>query len=210
MMEPYIIGVTGGSGSGKTYFLKKLLENVGTENVCLISQDNYYRPRNEQEKDENGIENFDRPESIDYKQFAKDIRSLRKGETVYRSEYTFNNPDKEPELLVFEPRPIVLLEGIFVLHFKEIADVINLKLFIDAKPHIKIKRRIMRDNIERGYNIEDVLYRYEKHVMPSYEKYIESHRTNADLVINNNNYFDTALEVLLAFLKNKVAIQENM
>ena len=201
---PYLIGVTGGSGSGKTYFLERILEKVGQDCVTLISQDNYYRKIEDQPIDDNGIENFDLPESIDHELFGKDIALLRSGKEVKVLEYTFNKPDVIPKTLVFKPNPIVIVEGIFVLHYPEVAQQIDLKLFVDAKDHIKIKRRILRDKVERGYDLEDVLYRYEKHVMPSYEQFIASHKREADLIICNDHRMDRALEVMTSFIKCKI------
>ena len=204
MATPYLLGVTGGSGSGKTYFLKKLVEALGPENVTMVSHDNYYKNRMDQPKDENGVENFDTPESINFKHFARDVAKLKRGLQVRKIEYTFNKPKEKPNMLTFKPKPIIVLEGIFVFHYKEVSDMIDLKVFIDAAPHIKIKRRILRDSVERGYDLHDVLYRYEKHVMPSYEKYIAVHRNNVDLLITNNTTFDKALDVLTVFLKSKI------
>jgi uridine kinase len=96
------------------------------------------------------------------------------------------------------------VEGIFVFHFPEIAKLIDLKVFVDAKEHIKIKRRIIRDNNERGYDLDDVLYRWEHHVAPTYDKFIKPLRSEADLIINNHHRFDQGLEVLVSFLKTKV------
>ncbi|MBT30834.1 MAG: uridine kinase [Thalassobius sp.] len=203
-MTSYLIGITGGSGSGKTYFLDRLVQAVGHENVTVISQDNYYRSMDEQTIDENGVENFDLPESIDDKKFSDAVAHLRTGKEVRVKEYTFNNPDVVPKELVFKPNPIVIVEGIFVLHYPEVASQIDLKLFVDAKDHIKIKRRILRDKVERGYDLNDVLYRYENHVMPSYEKYIDIHKRDADLIICNDKGFDRALDVLVNFLKTKI------
>ena len=206
MEKPYIVGITGGSGSGKTYFLKKLLERLG-ENVCMISQDNYYRDRSVQPKDENGIENFDLPESIDLDTFAKDLSMLKNGETIYRMEYTYNNKEAKPKKLVFSPKPVIIVEGIFILHHEAVKEMLDLKLYIDVKDHIKLTRRILRDRKERGYPLEDVLYRFENHVMPTYERYIQTHRSDADIVINNNSQgIDTALDVLSAFLTSKLPI----
>ncbi len=200
-----MVGITGGSGSGKTYFLHQLLKGFSADEVCLISQDNYYRPREEQQIDHNGIHNFDLPEAIDYLQFIKDIEALHCGETIYRQEYTFNNPDIVPKSLEFRPLPIIVIEGLFVLYFPDIVEHLDLKVFIEAKPHIKIKRRIMRDNIERGYDLDDVLYRYEHHVMPTYSKFIEPCKEEADFIIpNNQGNMDTALGVLHTFLKEKL------
>ncbi|MEM1138169.1 MAG: uridine kinase [Bacteroidota bacterium] len=203
-MTSYLIGIIGGSGSGKTFFLEKLKEEVGDEFITVISQDNYYKSMTEQHKDENGVENFDLPESIDHQYFARDIAKLRRGEEIQIQEYTFNNPDVEPKTLTFKPNPIVIVEGIFVLHYPEVVEQIDLKLFIDARDHIKIKRRILRDKVERGYDLHDVLYRYENHVMPAYEKYIHIHKREADLIINNETAFDRALEVIVNFLKSKI------
>jgi uridine kinase len=202
--SPYIIGVSGGSGSGKTYFLNQLISAFSTNEICLFAQDNYYRSREEQPIDENGWKNFDLPESIDYQQYAHDLRLLRQGQEVRRLEYTFNNPNKIPQMLVFKPLPIILVEGIFVFYYKEVAQLIDLKIFIEAKDHIRIKRRILRDNQERGYDLNDVLYRYEKHVMPAYEKYIEPYKNEADFIVPNNQHFDKALEVIITFLKEKI------
>jgi uridine kinase len=202
--RPYLVGITGGSGSGKTYFLNKLMEQVGVENVCLISQDNYYRPREEQPLDAQGIPNFDLPESIDDAEYSRDILALCEGKTVYREEYTFNNPNVVPRQLVFEPRPLLIIEGLFVFYFQEISKLLDLKIFVDAKIPVKMRRRIIRDNRERGYDLEDVLYRYENHVLPTYERYLMPFYHTADLVVPNNLDCKVALEVISFHLKNKI------
>lgn len=207
MNKPYLVGITGGSASGKTLFLDKLLNFFDPNQICLISQDNYYKPRHLQPLDDMGIPNFDTPDSIDFKQYAEDIRKIQKGETVNRQEYTFNNPNKTAKMLTFEPSPVVLVEGIFVLYYPELANLLDLKIFIDAKDYIKVKRRILRDKIERGYDLDDVLYRYEKHVMPTYEKYIEPFKHDADLIIPNNRGFDKALDIVKSYLREKVIQQ---
>ncbi len=204
MTQPYIVGITGGSASGKTYFLNRLLAQFSAKDVCLISQDNYYRPLHQQIRDINGVVNFDLPESIDFQLYAQHIADLRASRTVVIPEYTFNNPRIIPKTLTFEPTPIVVVEGIFVFHFPEIADLLDLKVFIDAKEHIKLKRRIVRDQEERNLTLEHVLYQYEMHVVPTYEKYIQPHKEDADIIITNNAHFERGLEVLVAFLQTKV------
>ncbi|MEX2593998.1 MAG: uridine-cytidine kinase [Anditalea sp.] len=210
MDKPYIVGITGGSASGKTLFLDKLLDFFEPNQICLISQDNYYRPLHLQPKDDLGIHNFDTPDSIDFQQYADDIRKIESGETISRQEYTFNNTNKAPRILTFVPAPVVLVEGIFVLYYPELADLLDLKIFIDAKDHIKIKRRILRDKVERGYDLDDVLYRYEKHVMPTYEKYIEPFKHDADLIVPNNKGFDKALDIIKSYLMKKIAIHSQI
>lgn len=203
MKNPFIVGITGGSASGKTMFLKNLLSHFKEDEICLVSQDNYYRDRHLQPKDENGIENFDTPQSIEFDEYARDIKALKQGNAVARKEYTFNNPDVVPQMLHFKPSSIIVVEGLFVFYFPELAKLLDLKVFIDAKDYVKLKRRIIRDNTERGYDLDDVLYRYEKHVAPTYEKYIEPFKYDADIIIPNNNKFDKGLKVLVAYLKSK-------
>ncbi|MDN4164530.1 uridine kinase [Cytophagales bacterium LB-30] len=201
--KPYIIGITGGSASGKTLLLKSLLGAFQPHEICLVSQDNYYRDRELQPKDENGVYNFDTPQSIDFDQYAADIKALKEGKSVFRKEYTFNNPNAIPTMIETKSAPIIVVEGIFVFYFPEVSNLIDLKVFIDANDIIKLKRRIVRDRDERGYDLEDVLYRYERHVAPTYEKYIKPFKQEADLVIPNNHSFRKALDVLIAFLKTK-------
>ncbi len=199
MRHSTIVGITGGSGSGKTYFLNSLLKQYSSEQVCLISQDNYYKQRDSQPVDENGVRNFDTPGGIDHEAFADDIRKLKAGEEVQRLEYTFNNPDVEPKMLVFKPAPIIVVEGIFVFYFSVVSELLDLRIFIEAQNFLMLKRRIIRDAKERGYDLDDVLYRYEKHVAPTYQKYIEPFKHSADLIIPNNSDFKNALSVLVAY-----------
>ncbi len=184
--------------------MKSLIDSFAEEDICRISQDNYYRPIHEIPRDSNGIENFDLPETIDHQLFAQHLAILRKGQEVQQKEYTFNNQAITPKMLVFTPRPVIVVEGIFVFFFPEIAKQIDLKVFVDAKEHVKIKRRIIRDNNERGYDLNDVLYRWEHHVGPTYDKFIEPLRHEADIIINNNTRCDTGLDVLRDFLKKKI------
>ncbi len=202
--RPFIIGITGGSASGKTLFLSRLMEQFKSDEICLLSQDNYYRPIDQQTKDHNGIENFDLPGAIDDQAFAADIEKLRNGEVVSRVEYTFNNSEKVPDLLHFHPRKILVVEGIFVFHFPEVAQLLDLKIFIDAQDKIKLKRRIKRDNEERGYDLQDVMYRWKYHVKPTYEEYIRPHKRSCDIVIPNNRHFEKGLEVIVSYLKNQI------
>ena len=134
-MRPYIIGITGGSGCGKTLFIKRIMKDFSNEEVCLVSQDNYYRPRNEQPVDENGVQNFDRPESIDITKFTHDLKKLIDGEVIRIKEYTFNNPELDPEIIEFQPASVIILEGIFIFYVKEISKLIDLKVFVDAPEH---------------------------------------------------------------------------
>lgn len=197
---PYVIGITGGSASGKTFFLHSLLSHFSEDQVCLISQDNYYKTLDAVPIDENGVENFDLPAAIDFETYANHITDLKNGKTVYQKEYAFNNPNALPKMLEFKPCPIIVVEGIFVFHSLEVSNLLDLKVFIDAKEHIKIKRRIIRDNNERGYDLDDVLYRWENHVAPTYEKYIEPTKCDADIIINNNKHFENGLKILSSFM----------
>jgi len=205
-MRPFLIGICGGSGSGKTSFIRRLRKSFSEEQVCIVSQDDYYLPREEQHRDEQGEFNFDLPKSFDKKKFRHDIEKLLKGETVTIEEYVFNNPEAKPKLLVFKSAPIIIIEGLFVFHYKKIAQQLDLKVFVNAKENLKVIRRILRDQVERGYPLDDVLYKYEHHVLPSYERFILPYKEEADVVVNNNRDFERGLEVLEGFLRNKLSI----
>lgn len=202
MQQPFLVGLTGVSGSGKTTFLKRLETIFGKDELCVISQDNYYKPREEQDVDAAGIHNFDLPTSINRTEFHRDILELLQGKTVTRKEYTFNNALAAPKMLEFPSCPIILIEGIFIYHYKEIKDLMDLKLFLHVKETTALSRRIRRDRLERNYPLEDVLYRYENHVLPTYERYIQPFQYEADLIINNNDKFDTGLDVVVTYLKS--------
>jgi uridine kinase len=204
MRKPYTIGITGGSGSGKTFFIKQLAAEFGAADVCLISQDNYYKSIEQQTIDEKGIENFDLPEAIDRQAFLGDIMRVKSGEKVSRNEYTFNKPGAEGKVIHYSPSPILIVEGLFIFGYPEIEHELDLKLYIEAKDHIKLTRRIIRDNQERGYDLNDVLYRYENHVMPIYETFIQPLKSTADFIIPNNKNFSNALKILVQFLQTKI------
>jgi uridine kinase len=203
--KPFIVGITGGSASGKTSFLKGVLNAFSDDQICLISQDNYYRTLDEILKDDQGIHNFDLPETIDHHLYAQHIEQLRMGQTVYQKEYVFNNANVVPRMLTFRPAPIIVVEGIFVFHFRELADQMDLKIFIDAKNSIKLERRVKRDAEERGYDLDDVMYRWKYHVKPTYKQFIKPYRAEADIVIPNNVHYQKGLDVVIEFLKTKVS-----
>lgn len=204
MDTPYTIGLTGGSGSGKTTFIHQIRNVFTEEQVCIVSQDDYYRPRSEQTTDENGVFNFDLPESMAREDFFRDVESLRRWNTVSRQEYTFNNQSAKPDIHVFRPAPILILEGIFVFHYPEIRNLLDLRVFLHAKEDLKVIRRIKRDRDERNYPLEDVLYRYANHVSPAFDRYIKPYEEDADIVVNNNRRFDVGFEVLKGFMQMKL------
>jgi uridine kinase len=189
MNKPFIIGIAGGSGSGKTFFLKCFLEHFTDDEVCLVSQDDYYIPvAHNMTKEENKLYNFDIPATIDRAHFEDDIASLINGETILKKEYTFNNPDAVPRMLEIKPAPIMIVEGLFILHFKKISEVLDLKIFIEADYNIALQRRLKRDLIERGYSHDDVMYKWLNHVVPAYEEFLLPYKDECDQVIENNSH----------------------
>ncbi|MEM1326773.1 MAG: P-loop NTPase fold protein [Bacteroidota bacterium] len=201
-MKPFVIGITGGSGSGKTTFIDRIKSAFEQHQLSIVSQDNYYLPNELQALDKNGIENYDLPSSFNHESFYTDMLKLTDGETLRRKEYVFNDPSVIPGEIVYEPAPIILIEGLYVFHTQAMRDLFDLKIFIHAKDEHKIIRRIKRDAIERNYSMEDVIYRYQYHVMPNFEQFIKPHQDKVDLVVNNNESFDRALRVVIGFLRN--------
>ena len=169
--------------------------------------DNYYHHRTRQEMDDHGIHNFDRVSSIDLVSFEADILKLIDGETVTREEYVYNNAEKVPALLHFRPAPVIIVEGLFVFSSELIQKLLDLKVYIYAHEVKKVIRRIKRDGIERNYPIEDVLYRYEHHVLPSFESHIKPIMESADVIINNNENMENALMLFESLIRHQISIR---
>ncbi|WP_022829368.1 uridine kinase family protein [Sphingobacterium paucimobilis] len=186
MDKPYVMGIAGSSGSGKTFFLKSFLDHFDQEQVTLISQDDYYYPANTKTQEENRLYNFDVPSSINREDFFNDIKSLFEGKTIYKKEYTFNNPNLTPKILEIKPAPILIVEGLFIFHYEEVNQLLNYRIFLDADEDIALKRRLKRDLIERGYDHDDVMYKWVNHVVPSYNTYLLPYKDTCDRVIVNN------------------------
>jgi len=186
--KPFIIGVAGGSGSGKTFFLKCFLHHFKPEEVSLISQDDYYRPKQEQKIDENGWINFDLPQGIDDARLLQDLKKLIAGESIEKKEYTFNVNEEHARLLNIASAPIIIVEGLFVFHFREIAELFDMKIFMDADEEITLNRRISRDEIERGYTRDMVMYQWINHVLPAYKEFLLPYKDSCHKIIMNNKH----------------------
>ncbi|TDQ10973.1 uridine kinase family protein [Pedobacter metabolipauper] len=184
--KPFILGIAGGSGSGKTFFLNSFLHHFKNDEVTLVSQDDYYIHAGEMSQEENKLYNFDLPSTIDDQQFLHDIKKLIKGEVVYKKEYNFNNPLAIVKILEINPAPIIIVEGLFILHFKEIAALLDLRIFVEAEESVALQRRIKRDGMERGYPEEDVLYKWHNHVVPAYKEFLLPYKGDCDKIVINN------------------------
>ena len=210
--KPFVIGIAGGSGSGKTFFLNCFLNHFEKDDVCLVSQDDYYIPvAHNMTPEENKLYNFDLPATIDKQHFLDDISLLLNGDVVFKKEYTFNNPNATPKLLEIKPAPILIIEGLFILHFEEIAELMDLKIFIDTEEEVALKRRLKRDLIERGYSEDDILYKWHNHVVPSYREFLLPYRDECSRVITNNSHVAqdiiTITEEISSDLKEKLQVK---
>ncbi len=200
----YTIGITGGSGSGKSFLIQALRARFSEDELSILSQDNYYRKRDEQQRDADGIQNFDLPSSFVMDEFEHDFKLLLQGQTITRTEYTYNNAGLNPGVVVVKPAPVLIIEGLFVLSIDNIRSALDLKVFVDASNVVKVKRRILRDRVERNYPLEDVLYRYEKHVLPAYKQHIAPFKAEADVILNNNSSIDRAIVLLSGFIRGLI------
>jgi uridine kinase len=197
MNNPYIIGIAGGSGSGKTFFLKRFLDHFSADEVCLVSQDDYYFPvAHNMTPEENKLYDFDKPATIDNEQFENDIYKLINGEVIYKKEYTFNNPSIVPQMLEIKPAPIIIVEGLFIFHFKTIDELLDMRIFIDADEPVALQRRLKRDLLERGYSHDDVMYKWQNHVVPAYKEFLLPYKDGCHKIVINNTHTAEGIQAI--------------
>jgi len=201
-----IVGVSGSSGSGKTFIVNFIKKNLPENTVSIMFQDNYYKLREDQSKDENGNYNFDLPSSFNNDDFINDIKSLKAGKIIRRKEYNFNNPLVKPKFITVKQRPLIIVEGLFIFNNKKISKNFDKKIFISCDIKKMIKRRIERDSVKRGYDKADVLYKYENHVLPSYKKYILPFKKEADIIIDNNGDDNKGANKSLKYIKSLIGV----
>ena len=199
-MDNKLFGISGSSGSGKSFIVKFLKSSLGPEVLSVIYHDNYYKKREDQEKDRQGNYNFDLPSSFHQDELVEDLIKIKSGKSIIRKEYTFNNPKINPRSLRVEPKPIVIVEGLFLFNDPNISKFLDKKIFIDCDLNVMIDRRITRDHKKRGYDKSDVLYKYNNHVLPAFNKFILPHKDKSDLIVNNSKNNNSAPEAILEYI----------
>jgi uridine kinase len=199
--KPYLVGIIGGSASGKTYLLHQLQKAFPPDVITFIEQDNYYKPIDKIPCDAENNPVFDDPQAIDLALFHHHLCLLLSGESVSIRKYHYNNPDLPRPLLTYHPTPILVVEGLFIFHQQATSRLFDLKIFVDADEHIKLTRRLIRDTLVRGYSMESILQQYRNHVIPMYRKYVEPHKYECDLILQNNVSLEKGAQVLVNHLK---------
>lgn len=195
-----IIGICGGSGSGKTTLLKRISKKYVDLKPVIFSMDNYYLPLKQQHIDQNGEINFDLPSALDEERLSKDLLSLVNGESIEIKEYHFNAPPEKNILITISPSDFIIVEGLFLFHYLKVKNLLNFSVFIDVDPETQLDRRLYRDQESRGYTRESILYQWENHVLPCYNKYLMPYKKEADFLFRNDAHSDIDFEKLISMI----------
>jgi uridine kinase len=201
-----VIGITGGSGSGKSSLMRALQRALPDSVVDVLVQDDYYHPITKQVKDPKGKVNFDLPTALDLDAFAADIRKLKQGRPVHVKEYTFNERTRVPKERMVKPKPVILTEGLFLLCNPTVRNELDHTVFVETDHTEQLRRRLDRDEKERGYTREMIMYQWEYHVQPAYEQFLLPHRMSCDLVIKNNNDLYESVNELLDYAAMRIGL----
>ena len=204
--SPYLVGVAGGSGSGKTSLIRALRQQFPAGTVSVVSQDDYYLPHERQRADANGRINFDLPEGIDLAALASDLQGLPQRRPIRPREYSCIENAKEAGWKHTDPAPLVLVEGLFLLHHGPLRAGFDLRVFVYAGAEVELRRRLKRDAEERGYGREDVLYQWHNHVLPAHERYLLPHRSACEVEVDNDDGFEPALKNLRRHLDSRAPV----
>ena len=208
MNQPLLIGISGGTGSGKSRFAKELIARFDSKSLIYISQDSYYKDLAHLDYEQRCEVNFDSPDSIDFSNLLRDLNELINYNQVNIPIYNFKRHKRMQETNRLRPKPIIVLEGIFALYKPEIRELINLKIFVDTPADIRILRRAKRDINKRDRTIESISKQYIETVRPMHDKFVEPTKSYADIIVPNGGKNKVALDIinseLLPIMENKI------
>ena len=202
-----IIGIAGGTGSGKTTVVNNILNNLNSQNVLVISQDNYYKAHNDLSFAEREKINFDHPRSIDFDLLTENIQDLKNGKTIEQPIYSFITHSRKDETIITHPKEVIIVEGILVFTHPELRELFDLKIFVQTASDERLIRRITRDIKERGRDLDEVINRYRNTLKPMHEQFIEPSKVHADIIVPNmKKKNEAAISVISTLIKDKLTI----
>lgn len=200
--RPILIGIAGGTGSGKTTVAEAIVRRIGPEHIALIQQDSYYKDQSHLPMEERVRVNYDHPDSLDTDLLIRHLRELRAGRPVEVPVYDFTTYTRTPHTRRVEPRPVILVEGILVLAEKALRDMFDIKIYVDADPDIRFIRRLQRDLAERGRTLESVIQQYLSTVRPMHLEFVEPSKRYADIIIPEGGFNTVALDMIAARIRS--------
>lgn len=196
-----IIGIAGGTGSGKTTVVKKLINTLPKDEVVVIPQDSYYKDSSHLPIEERLELNFDHPDSIDFKLLVEHVKQLKKGQGIEQPIYSYLTCSRSAETIPIEPKHVIIVEGILIFCSPELRKLFDVRIFVDADPDDRLSRVICRDIMERGRSVDKVLERYEKTVKPMHLQFIEPTKRYADIIIPQGGHNDIAIDILVTAIE---------
>ncbi len=199
-----IIGIAGGSGSGKTTVVKAITQQL-KENVVVIPQDSYYKDLGHLSEEEKRIHNFDHPESIDFDLLRAQLKDLKEGKTVEQPIYSYITCGRSKETVNVKPADVIIVEGILIFSDPKLRKLMDIKIFVDADDDDRLMRVMARDIVERGKTVEWVIERYSKTVKPMYLQFIEPSKRYADIIIPQGGHNKVAIDVISATIEKSLA-----
>ncbi len=199
-----VIGIAGGTGSGKTTVVNQILNELPANEVCVISQDSYYNRTENLSYEERTKINFDHPNAIDFDLLVKHINQLKKNEIIEQPVYSFVTHNRIEDTLKTHPRKVVIVEGILIFNSKQLRDLFDIKIFVHADADERLIRRVRRDIEERGRDINEVLSRYQNTLKPMHQQFIEPTKNYADIIIPNDRYNTVAVDIVRTVISNKL------
>ena len=198
MGRPVVIGIAGGSGSGKTTVLRRIVEAFGPDQIAVLEHDAYYRDLSHLPFEARTQVNFDHPDALETSLLRAHLEALLAGQPVEKPVYNFTTHTREPYTVRVKPRPVIIVEGILVLAEPELRELMDIKLYVDAPDDVRLIRRIRRDMQERGRSIESILEQYERTVRPMHLEFVEPSKRLADVIIPGGGYNQVAIDMVLA------------
>ena len=199
-----IIGIAGGTGSGKTTVVNQILNELPADEVCVISQDSYYHATHNLSYEERKKINFDHPKAIDFDLLVSHLKALKKGEIIEQPVYSFVTHDRTIDTLITHPRKVIIVEGILIFNNKELRDIFDIKIFVHADTDERLIRRVRRDIEERGRDVNEVLSRYQNTLKPMHQQFIEPTKNYADIIIPNDRYNTVAIDIVRTVISHKL------